>query len=270
MNNDQRIIDQFLISHREIAIAAIEALEIQEIALLIESMAPSKSEVILTNIAPFKAGKVLERVPVDHAATIIGLLPTDVSESMLRIIDRSFRKQILAELQPDLRKQLKRALTFSKNQVGAHLEPGVVTVSESSTVEKVLSTIKTSNEAALPVIFVLDKAKTLIGYIETNDLLLSEPQRLIRSVMKPVSHWVFANMSVKDVLNNWDDSFLYLPVVKGEGQFVGVVSRSTLTKLELTKANTDKLALKAGGALGDLYLIGLTSLLGSSDQNINP
>lgn len=270
MNNDQRIIDQFLVSHRDLAIAAIEELEINEIVLLIENMAPNKSGVILTSMVPFKAGRVLEKVSLKHAATIIGLLPANISEPILRIMDHSLRKQLLAELQPDLRKQLKLALTFSKNQVGAHLEPGFITVSESSTVEKVLSVIKTTKAAALPVMFVLDKTKTLVGYIEANDLLVNEPKKIIRSVMKPVAHSVFANMSVKDVLENWDDSFLYLPVIKGEGQFVGVVSRSTLTKLNLTKASTDKLALKAGSALGDLYLIGLSSLLGSSDQNTNP
>jgi len=269
-HNDQRLIDQFLTNHQQMAVAAIETLEIDEVALLIENMAPDKSRIVLTNLAPHKAGKVLERVSFEQAVNIVRPLPTNILESILRVTNSSFRKQVLAELPPDVRKLLRRSLTYRKNQVGAHLEARVLTLSEKSSVEKSLSEIKTTQATVQPLLFVLSPTQELVGYVEISDLLLNSPQKTVHSIMKPVPPAVVADMSVKDVLQNWNDSFAYLPVVKGEGQFIGVASRSTLSKLDLTKVDTDKLVVKAGSALGDLYLIGLTGLLGSSDQRMNP
>ncbi|MGB3852095.1 MAG: CBS domain-containing protein [Tunicatimonas sp.] len=269
MNNDQRLIDQFLTSHRDIAIAAIEELTIDEVVLLLEDMAPNKSAAVLSSLPSYKAGRVLDRMSLKNAVNVVGLLPIPVSESILRSINRPLRQQIVAELPMGLRKHLKRALTFRKDQVGAHLESDLLTLSESSTVEKALLEIKTTTSMVRSPLFVVDKAKTLVGYIETNDLLANEPQKTIRSIKKPVSQVVASDMTVKDALEHWDDSFVYLPVVKGEGQFLGAVSRNGLSALKLANVGTDKSAVKAGSALGDLYLVGLTSLLGSSDQNKN-
>ncbi len=268
-HNDQRLIDQFLIKHQNIAVAAVDELAIDEIALLIENMPSDESKIILSNLTPHKAGKVLERVSFEQVLIVVEQLPTNISESILRSASQSFRKQILTKLPPDVSKYLRRSLVYRKNQVGAHLEAKFLTLSENSSVEKVLADIKTTKAAVQPLMFVLGKNKALVGYIEANDLLTNSSQKSIRSLINPISQTVLADMSVKDVLDNWNNSFVYLPVIKGDGQFIGVVSRNTLSKLDLTKVGTDRLTVKAGSALGDLYLIGLTSLLGNSDQNTN-
>jgi len=270
IHNDQRLIDQFLTSHQHMAVAAVEGLEIDEAALLMENIPPDKSRIILSNLAPHKAGKVLEKMSFEQVVNVVGPLPTNILESILRVTSPSFRKRVLAELPPDLRKVLRRSLTYRKSQVGGHLEARVLTLSENSTVAKSLSEIKTTHATVQPLMFVLSPNKELVGYVEASDLLLSNPQKTVQSIMKPVPQVAVADMLVKDVLEHWNDSFAYLPVVKGEGQFIGVISRSTLSKLDLTQVDTDKLVVKAGSALGDLYLIGLTSLLGSSDQRMNP
>ena len=182
----------------------------------------------------------------------------------------SLRKQIIVDLPPDVRKPLKRSLTFSRNQVGAHLEPSFLTLSESSSVEKVLSEIKATQVTVQPQMFVVSKEKMLVGYLEATDLLSNSPEKIIHSIMKPAPSTVVATMSVKDVLEHWDDAMVYLPVVNAENQVLGIVSRGTLSKLTLTSVSTDRLEVKAGSALGDLYLVGLTGLLGGTDHQTNP
>ncbi|MEM6841266.1 MAG: CBS domain-containing protein [Bacteroidota bacterium] len=268
-HNDQRFIDQFLSNHRSTAVAAVEALEIDEIALLLQHVAPDKAKIILAEINPYKAGKVLEGIPVTSVVNVVKALPTNISEPILRMIDPSFRQQILAELPPEVNKPLRRSLTLSRNQVGAHLEPSFLTLTENSTIEKALSEIKTTSATIQSHIFVVENKKLLVGYLEVSDLLSNSPEKIVRSVMKPAPSAITATMLVKDVLESWDDSFAYLPVVNAENRLIGIVSRGTLSKLAVPSVGTDRLAVKAGSALGDLYLIGLAGLLGSSDQTTN-
>lgn len=270
IRNDQRFIDQFLTHHRNTAVAAIEALEIDEIALLLENVAPDKIMIILSGMAPYRVVKVLEKMPVTQAVGIIGVLPIEISKSILRAVNSSLRKKILVELPPDVRKPLKRSLTFNRTQVGAHLKPSFFTLSESSSVETALSEIKATQVTVQSQMFVIDKKKVLVGYLEATDLLSNSSETTIRSIMKPAPSTVVATMLVKDVLEHWDDSMVYLPVVNADNQVIGIVSRGTLSNLVLTSVSTDRLEVKAGSALGDLYLVGLTGLLGGTDHQTNP
>lgn len=267
MNNDKHLIEQFLSHHPEIAIPIIEEFEIHEIAILIEDLSSDHAIRILSQIAPYKAGKVLEKLTIEQAVRSVELLPLSNSESILRIVDRSICEQILHTMGGKKSKYLQQALTFTKDQVGAHLEANVLTLHDRMSVEKALFSIKENDAVVKSHLFVLNDEKILLGYIELKELISSNVDRSIQSIMKEVPRTVFADMNSKDLLEQWDDAFVDLPVVKINGQFLGTVSRISLSKLKSDKAAIDKSALKAGNALGDLYLIGLMSLLGNSDVN---
>ncbi|MEQ9302268.1 MAG: hypothetical protein RJQ14_00015 [Marinoscillum sp.] len=270
MNKDQLLINQFLSSHPQIALAAIEALETEEITLLVDSLSLDQSVVILSQLAPYKSGKVLEKVKPERAIACLEHLPLSNAESLLRICEKSIGSQILKGVNLDRANHLKRALTFDKDQVGAHLEPYVFTLPENMKIEKALLQIKSSGAVVRPHVFVLDDMKKLVGYLEVNELITNDSQKSTHSIMKTVSRTVFADMSVKDVLESWDHAFIDLPVVKVGGEFIGTVSRVTLSEVESGKSSLDNSAIKAGNALGELFTIGLTSLLGSAESNRKP
>jgi Mg/Co/Ni transporter MgtE len=270
MNNDKHLIEQFINHHPEIAIPIIEEFEIQEIAILIEDLSSDYSISILSQIAPYKAGKVLEKLTIEQAVRSIDSLPLPNCESILRIVDKSICEQILQTIGGQKSKYLQQALRFTKDQVGAHLEPNVLTLNDRMNVEKALLSIKENDAVVKSHLFVLNKEKILLGYIELKELIASKMDRSIQSIMKEVPRTVFADMNTKELLEQWDDAFIDLPVVKINRQFLGTVSRISLSKLKSDKPAIDKSALKAGNALGDLYLIGLMSLLGNSDVNKKP
>ncbi len=270
MNKDQLLINQFLSSHRQIALAAIEELETEEITLLIDSLSLDQSMVILSQLAPYKSGKVLEMVKPERAIACMDHLPLSNAEAILRICEQSIGAQVLKGVHPERAKYLKRALTFDKDQVGAHLESYVFTLQENIKIEKALLLIKNSGAVVKPHIFILDDVKKLVGYLEVNDLITNDPQKTIHSIMKTVSRTVFADMNAHDLLEHWDYAFIDLPVVKVNGEFIGTVSRVSLAEVQSGKVTIDNSVIKAGNALGELFTIGLTSLLGSAESNRKP
>ncbi len=268
MENDQLLVDKFLDHHPDHAVDAIERLSIHEIVILIESLSTDKSRIVFANMPAFKAAKVLEHVPLDYKIQIFTTIPLSLAENILRSMDKPKQQETLDQLPNELGSNLKRALIYNKKQIGAHIKTDILVLFEDYTVERALIEIKKGIASAKPIMFVINKAKELVGYVEVNELVASESNKLIRSIMKEGSSPIIANMLIKDALENWDDSFTELPVVKVNGLFLGVVSRVELSKLGETRGTTGKLEIKTGNALGDLYLIGLTSLLGNPEQNL--
>ena len=269
MNNDQLLIDQFFANHPDLALATIEQFELAEIAVLVEHLPLNQSTAVLSNLPHYKAGKVLEKVTLEHATRMVEHLALPDAESILRVAEETFRDRLLNDLPVDTAKLLRRSLSFSKNQIGARLEPYVLTLSEHMKIADALIEIKETVALVRPLLFVLDAERKLVGYVETNALVSNDPGKAVQSVMIPMPHTVFAEMTIKDVLENWNDSFVDLPVVKTDGEFLGVVSRASLAGMESHHRRVDNSVVKAGNALGDLYLIGLTALLGSSDTSKN-
>lgn len=268
MNIDLLLIDQFLANHPEIAIAAIEGLDTEEIALLIETLSLERSLTILSLLPPYKAGKVLEKVNINKAVECVENIPFTNAELILRVTDKLVVDQILKGVQSEKAKYLRRVLSFRKDQVGAYMEPYVFTLFENFNIGKAIILTKKSKAVVKPNVFILNKEKKLVGYLDVNELITNDQEKTIQSLMKVVPRTLLPEMSVKDVLDNWDHRFIDLPVVKVNGEFIGTVSLTSLTDLNLNKKSFDNSALKAGSALGELYVIGLTSLLGSVEAKL--
>ena len=64
--------------------------------------------------------------------------------------------------------------------------------------------------------------------------------------------------------------FIDLPVAKVDGEFIGTVSRVSLAEIKSGKTAIDNSAVKAGNALGELFTIWPTSLIGSAESNLKP
>ena len=264
--HDQLLIHQFLSKHPEQAVEVIERMTIEDIVKLMQELATGSAQIILSNLTPYQAGKVIARMPLERTNAIVGTMPTRVTEAILRTMPKANQGELLDSLPDELGKYLRNSLSYKKNQVGSLVEAGILTLPEDTIVGKALEIIKDTKALTKPVLFVLDAESKLAGYVKVNDLLTTDTKKSITGVTRQVAQPLIAHMLIKDALDRWDDSLAELPVVKGNGHFIGVASRATLSKQATITTRTSKLEVKTGNALGDLYLIGLTSLLGSPDE----
>ncbi len=266
MKNDQLLLDQFLLSHPEIALSSIEEFPTEEISQLIETLTPEQGQTIISQMIPFTSAKVLEKIPPEHAIRVVDLMPLPRAESVLRVCEKAFCESVLSGLQIEKVKYLSKALSFEKDQVGAHLEPDVLTLQEHLTAEKALTLIKESNAIIKSHIFITKNNNKLVGYLELTQLIQGNPDENIKSFVKPIPRTVLAEMNAKELLDHWDDAFVDLPVVNTDEIFLGTVSRTSLSGFVEIQTGYDKSILRTGNALGELYAIGLTGMLGGAES----
>lgn len=263
MDTDQHLINHFFKDHPDLACQFIEELGIDEIAQLMETLELEQCTIIMSRLVIYKIGKVIEIVNPARVGQLMELLSLAKAQSILRVVDETIREQILNEISNEKAAYLRRTLKYAKDQVGAYNEPFVLTLSNTINVEKALSLIKENKLTIKPHIFVLEEGGQLAGYVELNHLIVADPTAQVQSISKIIRKPVFADMNVTDLLEQWDNAFIDLPVVNAHGLFLGIVSRTSLGKFEERKVKINKSAMKAGNALSDLYLIGLTGLFGS-------
>lgn len=272
MDTDQLLIGQFFKDHENLAINYIESLDVKDIASLTESLTLDQNCQLFSKLNAYRAGQVIEKIPVEKAGIIISRLSTLVAQSLLRVAKPTNREAILNQLKPELAIPLRRGLAYSQDRVGAHIDSLVLTLSGGMTIEKGLAAINSSTANAQPHFFILDKEKKLTGYVELFDLLQGEGHMQINTKQRLVNQPALADMSIGDLLDHWDHTLVYLPVVDINGVFIGSVSRAVLSEIHERRTvgkSKDYASIKAGNALGDLYMIGLTSLLGSPSDSDN-
>ncbi len=264
------LIGQFFKEHEDLAINYIESLAVEEIASLVESLTIAQNSILFTKLNAFRAGQVLEKISIDKAGLILSRISILSAQSLLRVSKMSKREAFLNQLKSEKAISLRKGLTFPLDRVGAHIEPFVLTLSGRMTIEKGLSMIHSNTANVQLHFFVVDKEKKLTGYVELYDLMQGESHLQIKTKQRPIKKPALADMSIGDLLDHWDHTLVYLPVVDVDGVFIGSVSRATLSEVHQSRTSgkrKDHAAVKAGNALGDLYMIGLTSLLGSPSDS---
>lgn len=231
MDTDQMLIGQFFKDHEDLAIHYVESLEINEIASLVELLTLAQNGILFSKLRVFKSGQVMEKLPIEKAATIIARLSAMGAQSILRVVKAKHREAILKALKPNEAISLRRGLTFSEDRVGAHIDSFVLSLAGRMTIEKGLASIHSSTANLQPHFFVLDKENKLTGYVELYDLLQGEGHMQIKTRQRPVKRPALADMSIGDLLDQWDHTLVHLPVIDVDGVFIGSVSRATLSEI---------------------------------------
>lgn len=268
MTTDQKLIEAILTKYPEEAVAIIDSLKSQEIASLLETLSWGQSCTILTALTPYKSGKVIVSVLRDTALVLLEHLPIRNGSVILQQLDKGQREDLLEALPKEVSKRLRQAMVHRQETIGAYLEP-TMALTTNMTVAQAIDRIKMERSSAgTHVFYILGKKNALVGYIDVVELLASDPAESIKSVAHEISTSLLPNFLVPEVLAEWDYHFSSLPVTDAQGMFLGTVARKGLMHQEVQQQAVDKDAVQAGNALGDLYLIGLTSLFGTSSQSI--
>ena len=175
----------------------------------------------LDTLHPADIAAILEQLPLDERLTVWHLVKTDVDGDVLLEVSDAVRETLIADmdpgellaateqldtdeiadLAPDLpqeviadvfrslsaeeREQLHAALSYPEDTVGALMDFEMVTVREDVTLEVVLRYLRRLDE--LPdntdQLFVVDRRESLRGVLPINELIVSDPERLVSDVM---------------------------------------------------------------------------------------
>ncbi|MBV6342919.1 magnesium transporter MgtE N-terminal domain-containing protein [Candidatus Magnetobacterium casense] len=191
-------------------------------SLDVESAAETLSELesgtqveILSNMAPEKAAAIIEEMAPDDAVDILSDLPKDKT------------KQILDSFEQEDVENIHELLSHEEDTAGGLMKTEFLLYSSDTKVREVIERFKTEahDVETIYYLYVADKYGVLIGVVSLKDMLLSDGEMTLASIM---------STNIKSVRPDDDEdivaakiskyNLVAIPVVDDDGQMVGLVT----------------------------------------------
>lgn len=251
---------QFAESHPNEAARILEGLDAGEAALFLSDEPVETGTRLISAMDPTSAAGCLDQMSAEKAAHIVEALDLELAAALLRVMDPALRKVLLGQLSEDRREPLEMVLKYPDNTAGGLMDPRAVALPRDITLEEGLQRVRRYADRASYYLYVIERPRRLAGVVNIREMMLGDPGQSIGDVMRPSPVRLNVNASLTAVRAHpgWLE-FQVLPVVDDAESFVGALRHRTLRRLDSDPASHAG-PPGVGGALGELFQIGLTGL----------
>lgn len=267
MDFDQIIINDFITKHPFAAAKALEALEPRDVAVFIQSLALQKSIKILSLMNPKHAAECFMLLPSKQKVEYMEKAEPPIIAAILKPIEEPVLSEFLRGISSDKALIIKRELDYRPNTIGP-LAKTAITVHKTMTVAAAIELIKRSEKLKVSELYVVDLDGIFQGLVASKELVLSDRTALIESIMITKCPRFSADQPLTNILEDkaWLE-YRYVPVIDRSEKLIGSLSYKTLMAITGKPKNKSKDSVnQTAGALGELYRIGLNSLLQSAGK----
>lgn len=193
--------------------AVMSALDVDVAAETLQEMEPEAQADVLEQLSGDKASDILESMPADEAADILGDLPERRAQ------------ELLEQMEDEEAEDVRELLEYEEETAGRLMTTDVLSFREDATTGETieeLRRLKPDPDSAY-YLYVVDGEQRLIGVVSLRDLVVSEPDQPLRSLMNP--HVLFVKEDahqneVAEVMTKYD--LLAVPVVDDSQRLVGM------------------------------------------------
>jgi len=189
--------------------------------------------------------KLTEELYSDELVDFIEELPANLVRKVLRYIDK------------DTRKDINRLLNYPEDSAGSLLTIEYLELKKSMTISSALERIRERGQDVddISYAYIVDKTRTIVGYIELKTLLLASPDDKIEDLMEMdiVSVKVDDDkQTVVETFKHYDMNMI--PVVNKDDKMIGVITADDIMDV-IEEEATEDIQMMAGSApLDDNYL----------------
>jgi Mg/Co/Ni transporter MgtE len=197
---------------RQTQIALFSSMDMERAADILEEMEPDEQADIIENLPVDMAADLLEKMPADEAADLLDELKDDKVEELLNEMDREASEEV------------RELMEYEDNEVGSLMSTDFLSFSQNQSISDVLSQLRRDKPESLYSLFVFDKKDRLIGTVSLRDLIISEPEIMLKDVMNTKFNYVHDNdktKSLAEMISKYN--LLAVPVVNQEMQMLGTV-----------------------------------------------
>ena len=197
------------------------------------------------------ASETLAALDPGRAAAIVRELDDDDAADILGELDPSQQEQILSGMREE-RTEVDRLLRYDEETAGGRMTSHVVTVPASATAEQALDEIRRQAEEVEDFyqVFVVDRDRKLVGVLPFKDLVISRPERPVRSFMTDADIFVTPDLDQEEVARLMARyNMPSVPVVDDLGRLLGRVTFDDV--IDVVEAETTEDLLKFGGVSPD-------------------
>jgi len=220
---------------------------------LLEMLGPEESAHLISKISGLGTGNLVTQLPTPQAVSIVKEMSRDQQTHFLRTIGDNDAENILEEIKPQKAEKIRKLMSYTENSAGALMITEYLSYSEDMLVKEVLDDLRAQGEAYsdydIQYAYVVSNSGRLIGVLRLRDLLMAPRSKTISEVMIKEHLHVNVNMSLRDLKDFFRQySFLGVPVVKDDGELVGVVRSASVR--DAANRQNNQLFLKFAGIVG--------------------
>ena len=229
----------------------LSALDEQERLAAVEALPAELSSQALAEMPEeAHASETLALMDPGRAAAIVRELDDDDAADILGELDPTQQEKILSGVHD--RSEVDRLLRYDEETAGGRMTTHVVTVPATATAEQALEEIRRQAEEVEDFyqVFVVDQEHKLVGVLPFKDLVISRPERPVRSFMTDTDIFVTPDLDQEEVARLMARyNVPSVPVVDDAGRLLGRVTFDDV--IDVVEAETTEDLLKFGGVSPD-------------------
>ncbi|MGH7830637.1 MAG: magnesium transporter MgtE N-terminal domain-containing protein [Candidatus Binatia bacterium] len=262
MDAEFRLCLSFLKAHAREACRILEGLPLEDSAAFLAEIPPEQVAATLQAMAPLVAAELLTRLPDERGVSVLSAMLPGSAAALLRRLSPQRRERLLQGLPQERQTRLKILVTFPEDSAGALMDPHIPAFPADLTAGEARQNMRRLPVSPLSSIFVVDRAQKLVGKIALAKLIACLPKQRLETVMSREMDILSAHAQGVEISTHpgWLEEPL-LPVIDGEGNFLGGVRYETLRRLEGRAPARAPSPLATALTLGEVFWIGLLRLV---------
>lgn len=240
----------------------VNYLDAYDLADIIDVMDPEKQVVVFRLLNKDKALEVFQNLEVSAQQQLLKAFTDDRTTELFQSLEPDDRVQLMEELPAVVAKKLVSLLAeedrkitmdlmgYPSESAGRIMTPKYVRISKNMTIqqatEKVREAGKERERETIADIYVTDDTRRILGAITLKDLIMEQPDRLIKEVMDTDIRWVSTETDQEEVARMLQDRDQFsIPVTDREERLVGIITVDDAMDI-LEEETTEDIYNKAG------------------------
>ncbi|MBD7985093.1 magnesium transporter [Sporosarcina sp. Sa2YVA2] len=190
----------------------------------------------------------LQEMDTTYAADMISYMFVDNAVDVLKELDKLHIASYLTLMNKDSAAQIKALLHYEEYTAGSIMTTEYVSVPQNSTVRSAMTILRNEAPSAETIyyVFVVDEDNHLTGVVSLRDLIITDEDTLIESIMNERVVSVFVSDDQEDVARTTQDyNLLAVPVVDFQYHMLGIITVDDILDVIEEEASDDYSKLAA-------------------------
>lgn len=204
----------------------------------------------------------IEELNKHYAQDVISHMSTDDAVDFLAEIQEAKAFTIIEGLEEEDAKDIKELLSYEEDTAGSIMTKDVINLHASSTIRDVIKLLrlKGPNAETIYYLYVVNEKEELVGVVSLRDLITSEPDSLVETIMssRVVSVKTNEDQEVVAILFKKYD-FLAVPVTTEHNKLVGIITVDDILDVMEEEASEDLDEFAASRGATDLTISPFTA-----------
>ncbi len=216
-----------------------------------EYLDPETAGHVIARMDPHDAAAVIEDMEPTEAAMVLSEMDPDDAVDVLGHINESRREQLLGEMDAPEAADVRNLRKYPPDSAGGIMTTDVTALPQDLTAQQAIDELRRLNETLEQMfyVYVVDRAKRLVGVLSMRDLILARPDRKIIDIMRRNVVAVPATMDQEEVARLIRKyKYLAVPVTDTQNRLLGLITVDDVVDVIQDEATEDVQKMAGAGA----------------------